>query len=206
MGRKSKTKGQGKQAMLPVMRPDAAGIDIGATEIFVAVPADRAVENVRSFPTFTQDLYALADWLAQCRVKTVAMGIDRSLLDSPIPDLGRAGVRSVPGQRATREECARPADGCVGLPVVAVLTFGGITARVLPARARGVCRAFLVAAPREPGTDGRHACQSDAEIAGPNEFTTASRNQRYHRPNRTGDRECDSGGGTESPNASPAAK
>jgi hypothetical protein len=30
------------------MRPDAAGIDIGATEIFVAVPADRAAENVLS--------------------------------------------------------------------------------------------------------------------------------------------------------------
>jgi hypothetical protein len=39
---------------------DAAGIDIGATEIFVAVPVDRAAENVRSFPTFTQDLYAEA--------------------------------------------------------------------------------------------------------------------------------------------------
>ena len=60
-------------AVLPVMLPDAAGIDIGATEIFVAVPADRAAENVRSFPTFTQDLYALADWLALCGVRTVAM-------------------------------------------------------------------------------------------------------------------------------------
>ena len=55
------------------MRPDAAGIDIGATEIFVAVPADRVAENVRSFPTFTQDLYLLADWLEQCGIKTVAM-------------------------------------------------------------------------------------------------------------------------------------
>jgi transposase len=58
---------------LPVMRPNAAGIDIGATEIFVAVPADRDAESVRSFPTFTQDLHALADWLRQCRVDTVAM-------------------------------------------------------------------------------------------------------------------------------------
>jgi transposase len=55
------------------MRPDAAGIDIGATEIFVAVPADRAAENVRSFPTFTQDLYGLAEWLKQCGIQTVAM-------------------------------------------------------------------------------------------------------------------------------------
>ena len=38
-----------------------------------AVPVDRAAENVRPFPTFTQDLYGLADWLKQCGVKTVAM-------------------------------------------------------------------------------------------------------------------------------------
>jgi len=58
---------------LPVMRPNASGVDIGATEIFVAVPADRDAESVRSFPTFTADLHALADWLRQCRVDTVAM-------------------------------------------------------------------------------------------------------------------------------------
>src|SRR5260370_22345925 len=61
------------------MRPHAAGIDIGATEIFVAVPADRDTENVRSFPTFTQDLHALADWLKRCAIETVAMestGVD----------------------------------------------------------------------------------------------------------------------------------
>ena len=73
MARKHKKDSKANNAMLPVMRPDAGGIDIGATEIFVAVPADRAAENVRSFPTFTQDLYALADWLKQCGVKTVAM-------------------------------------------------------------------------------------------------------------------------------------
>jgi len=58
---------------LPVMKPNAGGVDIGATEIFVAVPADRDAESVRSFPTFTQDLHLLADWLQQCRVDTVAM-------------------------------------------------------------------------------------------------------------------------------------
>jgi hypothetical protein len=47
--RKNKNKDAGN-ARLPVMRPDAAGIDIGATEIFVAVPADRATENVPPFP------------------------------------------------------------------------------------------------------------------------------------------------------------
>lgn len=71
--KKGNKRTRANNAVLPVMRPDAAGIDIGATEIFVAVPADRATENVRSFPTFTQDLYALADWLKLCGVKTVAM-------------------------------------------------------------------------------------------------------------------------------------
>jgi transposase len=55
------------------MRPNAAGIDVGATEIFVAVPADRDSDTVRSFATFTQDLHELADWLQRCRVDTVAM-------------------------------------------------------------------------------------------------------------------------------------
>ncbi|MBL8227808.1 MAG: IS110 family transposase [Bryobacterales bacterium] len=74
MARKRKQSGsKTSNAAMPVMRRDAAGIDIGATEIFVAVPADRATENVRSFPTFTQDLYSLADWLSACGIKTVAM-------------------------------------------------------------------------------------------------------------------------------------
>ena len=46
---------------LPILHPDAAGIDIGSNEIFVAVPAERDPESVRSFSTFTRDLYDLAD-------------------------------------------------------------------------------------------------------------------------------------------------
>jgi hypothetical protein len=62
-----------KKVALPVLNPDAAGIDIGATEIYVAVPADRDLESIRMFATFTQDLNGLADWLQQCHVRTVAM-------------------------------------------------------------------------------------------------------------------------------------
>src|SRR5437870_5454030 len=58
---------------LPVLHPDAAGIDIGASEVFVAVPADRDAEPVRSFPTFTRDLHVLADWLHSCEIRSVAM-------------------------------------------------------------------------------------------------------------------------------------
>src|SRR3954452_13338137 len=62
-----------KKVTLPVLNPDAAGIDIGATEIYVAVPADRDPEPVRMFATFTQDLNQLADWLQRCGVRTIAM-------------------------------------------------------------------------------------------------------------------------------------
>lgn len=58
---------------LPVIRPDTAGVDIGATQIHVAVAPDRETEPVRIFGTFTQDLNAIADWLRSTGVKSVAM-------------------------------------------------------------------------------------------------------------------------------------
>jgi transposase len=51
----------------------AAGIDIGATSHFVAVPEGCSEQSVREFKTFTSDLYALADWLKQCGIQTIAM-------------------------------------------------------------------------------------------------------------------------------------
>ena len=66
-------KKQSKQNQLPVLQPNAAGIDIGAEEIFVAVPADRYPEPVRRFRTSTADLHDLADWLIRCGVRSVAM-------------------------------------------------------------------------------------------------------------------------------------
>ncbi len=52
---------------------NVAGIDIGATEHYVAVPEECDGDNVRSFGTFTADLEALADWLKQCKIDTIAM-------------------------------------------------------------------------------------------------------------------------------------
>jgi len=72
------------------MRPNAGGIDIGATEIFVAVPADRDTESVRSFPTFTQDLHALADWAAAMPRGHRGDGIHRRVLDTVVSDPGSA--------------------------------------------------------------------------------------------------------------------
>lgn len=52
----------------------AAGIDAGAAEHYVAVPEERTSgAAVRKFPTNTFGLYRLADWLAECGVTTVAV-------------------------------------------------------------------------------------------------------------------------------------
>ena len=60
-------------AELKQVNLNAAGIDVGATVHFVCVPQGRDSQPVRSFGAFTADLEALADWLAQCGVTTVAM-------------------------------------------------------------------------------------------------------------------------------------
>ena len=58
---------------LEVAFPNAAGIDVGASGHFVAVPAERDDKPVREFGVVTAELEALADWLAACEVDTVAM-------------------------------------------------------------------------------------------------------------------------------------
>jgi transposase len=61
---------------LEVLRPDAAGIDCGAEEHYIAVPPDRVgagEPTVRCFSAFTEGLDAAVDWLKDCRITTVAM-------------------------------------------------------------------------------------------------------------------------------------
>lgn len=58
---------------LKIVHPHAAGLDIGATEIWACVPAFSTIENVRVFGPFTADLQALADWLIACGIEAIAM-------------------------------------------------------------------------------------------------------------------------------------
>ena len=58
---------------LTITHPNAAGIDVGCASHFAAVPADRDEQPVREFPSFTEDLEAMADWFKHCGVDTVAM-------------------------------------------------------------------------------------------------------------------------------------
>jgi len=59
--------------VLHCLNRNAAGADIGATEIYIAVPVDRDPQPVRHFSTFTEGLHAAADWLKACNIETVAM-------------------------------------------------------------------------------------------------------------------------------------
>lgn len=66
-------KGRRQHQALAQINMDAAGIDIGSGSHFVAVPEDRDEKPVREFGAYTADLYRLAEWLAACGVRTVAM-------------------------------------------------------------------------------------------------------------------------------------
>lgn len=70
---KHQTKKKVQVNALEQINRHAAGMDIGAEEIYVAVPPDQDPESVRSFPTFTADLVRLAEWLKTCQIETVAM-------------------------------------------------------------------------------------------------------------------------------------
>jgi transposase len=60
-------------SLLERVNPNAAAIDCGAAEHYVAVAPNRDPMHVRSFRTFTADLHRLADWLVSCGIDTVAM-------------------------------------------------------------------------------------------------------------------------------------
>ena len=99
----------------PVLEPNAAGIDVGAREMFVAVPPGRDQHPVQVFATFTEDLERLADWLLQCGVTTVAMESTGVYWIPLYEILEQRGIRpclvnarhmkSVPGRRTDWHEC-----------------------------------------------------------------------------------------------------
>jgi transposase len=108
-------KGKRRCDQLPVLHPDAAGIDVGASELFVAVAADRDPNPVRSFPTFTRDLNALAEWLQGCGIRSVAME-STSVYWIPIYQIlesrgfevylvNAQHVKNVPGRKTDVSDC-----------------------------------------------------------------------------------------------------
>jgi hypothetical protein len=85
---------------LPVLNP-AAGVDV-ASEPFVAVPADRDSQPIRSFPIFTKDLHALA--CSGIAGSAGGHGMDQCVLDFCVSDSGSTRIRPVPGKCPLCEE------------------------------------------------------------------------------------------------------
>jgi transposase len=111
----SKRANQRSKAEHSVFQPHAAGIDIGAREIYVAVPADRDDHPVRQCDTFTGDLRQMAEWLVHCGITTAAME-STSVYWIPVYDvLEQHGIqpclvnprnrKNVPGKRTDFHEC-----------------------------------------------------------------------------------------------------
>jgi transposase len=100
---------------LPTCHPHAAGIDIGAREIWVAVPPGSDPQPVRPFDTFTDDLLKLRDWLLACGVQTVAMESTGVYWISLFQILEAAGLevclvnarhcKNLPGRKTDIQDC-----------------------------------------------------------------------------------------------------
>jgi transposase len=76
-----------------LINPNAAGIDLGSREHWVAIPPGRGEVTVRRFGASTPDLEALADWLRDSGVTTVAMEATGVYWIAPFQLLERRGFK-----------------------------------------------------------------------------------------------------------------
>jgi transposase len=94
---------------------NAAGIDLGATEIWAAVPPERCQLSIRRFGAFTQDLKALVAWLVDCGIGSVAMEatgvywipLYQLLCDAKVEIylVNARHVKNVPGRKSDVRDC-----------------------------------------------------------------------------------------------------
>jgi transposase len=94
--------------VLPVVHPNAAGIDVGAKEHLVAVPCDRDPQPVRTFQAFTPDLHELAAWLKHCGIESVALESTGIYWIRLYEVLEQYGFEIRGGQCTARKARARP--------------------------------------------------------------------------------------------------
>lgn len=104
-----------RSAALSLLHPNAGGIDAGSRMHYAAVPAERADPSVRNFGCTTPELLALAQWLKECGVDTVAVeatgvywvalarvleseGIEVNLVDP-------RQARALPGRKTDVKDC-----------------------------------------------------------------------------------------------------
>lgn len=97
------------------IQPHAAGMDIGAHEIWVCVPGEGDTQIVRLFGTYTTDLHAIGAWLRAHQIRTIAMestGIYWIPIFEYLESLGlhcclisSRSIKRVPGRKTDVEDC-----------------------------------------------------------------------------------------------------
>jgi len=115
MAKRKEKKIKSKVKALHVMEQNSAGIDVGATEIYIAVPDDRSEKPVRRFETFTSDLHEAAIWLKKCGIESIAMESTGvywipifQILDShgfKVVLVNARHVKNVPGRKTDVQDC-----------------------------------------------------------------------------------------------------
>jgi len=100
---------------LEIVHPDAAGIDVGGSEHWVAVSPDRDPEPVRRFGCFTADLREMGRWLMEKGVRSVAMQSTGVYWMPVLEILEQQGLevylvnaqhtKNVPGRKSDVQEC-----------------------------------------------------------------------------------------------------
>ncbi|MGA2595260.1 MAG: transposase, partial [Bryobacteraceae bacterium] len=112
---RAKLKPQDWTLGLTVVHPKAAAVDVGNAEHWVAVPPHMDPEPVRQFRCFTGDLLALADWLQQLGIETVALQSTGVYWIALHDILSERGIRvfvanaretqNLPGRKTDIQEC-----------------------------------------------------------------------------------------------------
>ena len=127
-----------------VIHPDGAGIDVGQKRHYVAVDAGRCEDAVRSFGCGTDNLVALAAWLAACGVRMVAMeatGVYWIPIDEVLDRAGFA-VHWV-NPRATRQVSGRKSDVLDCQWLQPLMSYGLLKGAFRPSDQTCVLRAYV---------------------------------------------------------------
>ena len=82
-----------KKVGMEIINPNAAGIDVGSRSHFVAIGQGR--DDVREFGVYNEDLIAIAGWLKEHGIKTVAMESTGTYWQSLYATLQAAGLEVV---------------------------------------------------------------------------------------------------------------
>lgn len=138
-----KTRKSKSQKQFENVNPNAAGIDVGSREHYVAVPVGRAEQSVDRFGCFTPDLHEMAKWLLSCGIETVAMestgvywipvfqvleqyGFEIRLVDA-------SHVKNVPGRKSDVLDCQW---------IQQLHTFGLLRGAFIPTRDIAILRGY----------------------------------------------------------------